>query len=457
MSPARAPRAGAAPGAAPAAGSAADRGSGEAAPLPSGPGRATLPSPPWFVLDDEACRRHAARSGTPCFVYHGPTLGRAFTALRAALPPRAHIAYAVKANPHPTLLANLAALGASFDVASVGELRRVAALGLPGGRVLFTGPGKRTSELQLALSLGARVNAEGWEDVQRLDALAAGLGLGAPPHPLPRLLPVNLRVHPLRAADEERPLIGGAGPSAFGVDEEDLPAFLARCAALRHVRISGLHVFAASNQRDAGRLLAAHEHAFAIGRRLQHEHGLPLDQIDLGGGLGVPYAAGEAPLDLDAFGRGLQRLLDGHRWFTGELILEPGRWLAASCGTYLVRVVSTKASRGVRFAILEGGINHLLRPALTGQPFPVRRVPPAEPRRGRPGSTAATPDPEASPPRPVVLAGPLCTSLDRLGEALLPELVPGDLLAFGMTGAYGFTESMPGFLSHPVPPEIWID
>ncbi len=451
MSPARAPRAGAAPGGSSAVGAAP----GEASAPPSEPARTSLPSSTLFVLDDDACRRHVARSGTPCFVYHGPTLGRAFTALRAALPPRARIAFAVKANPHPALLASLAALGASFDVASVGELRRVAALGLPGGRVLFTGPGKRTSELQLALSLGARVNAEGWEDVRRLDALAAGLESGA--FPLRQPIPVNLRVHPLRAADEERPLIGGAGPSAFGVDEEDVPAFLARCAALRRVRIAGLHVFAASNQRDAGRLLAAHEHAFAIGRRLQHEHGLPLDQIDLGGGLGVPYAAGEAPLDLAAFGAGLQRLLDGHRWFTGELILEPGRWLAAACGTYLVRVVSTKASRGVRFAILEGGINHLLRPALTGQPFPVRRVPPSESRRGLPGPVAATTDPAAEPLLPVVLAGPLCTSLDRLGEALLPGLVPGDLLAFGMTGAYGFTESMPGFLSHPVPPEIWID
>jgi len=119
-------------------------------------------------------------------------------------------------------------------------------------------------------------------------------------------------------------------------------------------------------------------------------------------------------------------------------VMEPGRFLAASCGVYLARVIRVKESRGTRFAILEGGVNHLLRPLLTGQPFPVKAV-------GKSG-----------PVRSTTLAGPLCTSLDRLGEVLLPELAPGDLLAFGMTGAYGFTEAMAPFLSHEVPREIWV-
>ncbi|HET8902103.1 MAG TPA: hypothetical protein VFM84_09220, partial [Holophagaceae bacterium] len=112
--------------------------------------------------------------------------------------------------------------------------------------------------------------------------------------------------------------------------------------------------------------------------------------------------------------------------------------LAAPCGIYLARVIRVKESRGTRFAILEGGLNHLLRPALTGQPFPVRAA-------GKSGATHRT-----------ILAGPLCTSLDRLGEVDLPDLAPGDLLAFGMTGAYGFTEAMTHFLSHPVAKEAWM-
>lgn len=380
-----------------------------------------------FPFPDAACRALAERHGTPLFAYNLAVARAQFTRLRAALPPRVRLAYAVKANPHPGLLACFAALGASFDCASAGELARVAALGLEPGRTFYAGPGKRTPELALALSQGVRIQAEGWEDLERLEALAPGT------------LKVNLRVHPSGGIREANRIIGGTGPSAFGVDEEDLPAFLARAAGLTKVRIRGLHLFAASNERDAGQLLATHGYVLDLARRLQEVHGLALEQVDLGGGLGVPYAAQETPLEVEALGQGLAALLAAHPWFQGELILEPGRFLAAPCGVYLCRVVRVKESRGVRFAILEGGVNHLLRPLLTGQPFPVRAV-------DMPG-----------PLRPATLAGPLCTSLDRLGEVDLPELEPGTLLAFGTVGAYGFTEAMTPFLSHPVPPEILVE
>ncbi|MCO5170874.1 MAG: hypothetical protein M9894_31485 [Planctomycetes bacterium] len=377
-----------------------------------------------FAFGDDDLAGLAARHGTPAFVYSAAVARAGLQRLRAALPDRVRLAYAVKANPHPELLRLFADLGASFDCASEGELRRVA--DLAPGRVFFAGPGKRTAELALALEQGVRVQAEGWEDLERLDALAR-----AP-------VAVNLRVHPAAGVAESNRIIGGVGPSAFGVDEEALPEVLPRAAALAHVRVRGLHVFAASNERDAAKLLATHRMVLDLGRRLTQEHGLTLEQIDLGGGLGVPYAPDEAPLDAGALGRGLGDLLREHAWFQGELILEPGRFLAAPCGVYLARVVRTKESRGARFAILEGGVNHLLRPLLTGQAFPVRAV-------GRDGSTAST-----------TLAGPLCTSLDRLGTVDLPDLRPGDLLAFGTAGAYGFTEGMTHFLSHPVPPEVWV-
>ncbi|MDP1830830.1 MAG: alanine racemase [Geothrix sp.] len=380
-----------------------------------------------FAFDDATCRHLAATHGTPCFAYSGAVAAEQFQSLRAVLPPRVRLAYAVKANPHPDLLARFAALGASFDCASIGELERVAALQLPSGRTFFAGPGKREEELRKALAMGVRVQAEGFEDLARLDALAD------------RGVAVNLRVHPAFEVEEGDRIIGGSGPSAFGVDEEAVPALLQRAAGLRHVRIRGLHVFAASNQRDAAKLLAIHGAVLDLAKRLREAHGLAFEQIDLGGGLGIPYAPEETPLDLEAFGHGLSDLLAGHPWFTGELILEPGRFLAGPCGVYLARVVRLKDSRGTRFAILEGGINHLLRPLLTGQPFPVKAVGKGE------GDL------------PYTLAGPLCTSLDRLGEARLPELAAGDLLAFGTTGAYGLNEGMTHFLSHPVPPEIWVD
>jgi diaminopimelate decarboxylase len=380
-----------------------------------------------WAFGDEECRELAGSRETPLFAYRGAVAKASYTALRTALPDRVRMAYAVKANSHPELLRCFAGLGASFDCASIGELRRIQELQLQPGRVFFAGPGKRSAELALALQMGVRVQAEGWEDLARLDALASAE------------IAVNLRIHPLAGALETNRIIGGVGPSAFGIDEEQLPEILERAKGLRHVKIQGLHVFAASNQRNAQTLLDTHDMVLELGRRLQETHGVELQQIDLGGGLGVPYATNETPLDLSKFGAGLGERLQRHEWFRGELILEPGRFLAAPCGVYLARVIRVKESRGTRFAILEGGINHLLRPLLTGQPFPVKAI-------GKNG-----------PIRPTTLAGPLCTSLDRLGEAQLPELEPGDLLAFGTTGAYGLSEGMTHFLSHPVPPEIWVD
>ncbi|WP_257307175.1 hypothetical protein [Geothrix campi] len=379
-----------------------------------------------FALDDLTCRALADAHGTPCFGYSAAVAAEQFTALRHVLPQRVRLAYAVKANPHPDLLGLFKSLGASFDCASIGELERVAALRLPAGRTFFAGPGKRMPELQKALYMGVRVQAEGFEDLARIDALAT------------RETAVNLRVHPAFDIDEGNRIIGGSGPSAFGVDEEDLPALLEKAASLTHVRIKGLHVFAASNQRDAVKLKAIHGAVLDLAKRLHEVHGLALEQIDLGGGLGVPYASNETPLDLAVFGQGLSDLLARHAWFKGELILEPGRFLAGPCGVYLARVVRLKESRGTRFAILEGGINHLIRPLLTGQPFPVKAV-------GKGEGTV-----------PYTLAGPLCTSLDRLGDVRLPELAAGDLLAFGTAGAYGLNEGMTHFLSHPVPPEVWV-
>jgi len=405
---------------------------------------ATVPG--LFALDDGALEQIAARHGTPLFVYHAATARRCYRRLRAVLPERVRIAYAVKSNPHRELLGALAALGASFDCASEGELRRVMELELPDGRVFFAGPGKRTAELELALAAGARVQAEGWEDLERLDRLADDT------------LHVNLRVHPAGGVDEERRILGGVGPSAFGIDEEDLGDILERAATLERVRIRGLHVFAATNQRAVDKLLATYRMVFGLARRLADTLGEgAVEQIDLGGGLGVAYGHDQPGLDLRVLSAGLADLLAAASWFSGEVILEPGRLLSAPCGVYLARVVRVKTSRGVHFAVLEGGINHLMRPFLTGEAFPVRAVgkSPAPPPERADGSVPAV-DP-GDDAVAYTLAGPLCTSLDRLGEVALPPLAPGDLLAFGTTGGYGFTEGMTHFLSHPVPAEIWVE
>lgn len=439
---------------------------------PPSPGTAAGPSPGSSLVgfDDRRLARLAGR-GTPSFCYDLDAARRRFRTLRAALPPRVQTAYAVKSNPGAPLLRALADEGASFDCASAGELHLAhrallsgdahrADHGADGGadhgdrgadhgsgsiatdrsRIYLAGPGKRDQDLRAGLEVGARVQVDGLEDLRWLQAHWQG----------PGPLPVSLRVHPAAGIAENNPIIGGAGPSAFGVDEEDVPALLAQARELDRVQITGVQVFAASNELQAGTLVANHRVAFEIARTVQQMVDVEIDLIDLGGGLGVPYAVEEPELDLEALGSGLASVLADHSWFSGQVVLEPGRWLSAPIGVYLTTVTRIKRSRGVSFAILAGGINHLLRPLLTGQSFPVHRV--AQPGHAEPAADAAV-DTET-----FTLAGPLCTSLDRVGVAELPtDLGPGDLLAFGQAGAYASTQAMTHFLQHPPPAEHWLD
>jgi diaminopimelate decarboxylase len=382
-----------------------------------------------FAFTEREALAIAASRELPCFAYRLDLARERYEKLRAFLPKRAVLAYAVKANPGAELVRSFAALGASFDCASIGELELLRSLSVAGSRLLFAGPGKSAEEIGLAIDMGARIEVDGIEDIERIDACLGDA----------QVLAVSLRVHPASGVSEGSRIIGGSGPSAFGVDEEELSPFLKEASRFRRVRITGLQVFAASNERRAERLLANHSSAFAIGKRLEAETGAKLELIDLGGGLGIPYAEGEDELDIAAFGAGVSRLLEENAWFTGRVVVEPGRYLAGPCGVYLARVLRVKTSRGARFAILQGGVNHLLRPLLTGQAFPT----------AAPGARG-----EAFP---TTLAGPLCTSLDRLGDALLPSLAAGDLVMLGQAGAYGFTEAVTNFLSHPAARQYWFE
>lgn len=389
--------------------------------------------------EDEALAVASARA-LPCFAYRLDMARERYAKLRAALPERAILAYAVKANPGRPLVSAFSALGSSFDSASIGELKLLASLSVSGSRILFAGPGKSAEELELALAMGVRIEVDGIEDLERIEELLNRRAAASEEKAVTATATaVSLRIHPATGVTEGSRIIGGSGPSAFGVDEEELPSFLREAARFKRVRITGLQVFAASNEKKVERLLQNHRAAFAIGKALQTELGLALDLIDLGGGLGIPYAKGEEELDIGAFGSGLGELIAENAWFSGRVVVEPGRYLAGPEGVYLARVIRTKASRGTNFAVLEGGLNHLLRPILTGSPFPA--IAP-----GVQGELRAT-----------SLAGPLCTSLDRLGDVPLPPLKAGDLVMLGQAGAYGFTESMAPFLSHPVAAEYWYE
>ncbi len=407
----------------------ADPGGVDGLALEVGPGRLG-------GLDPE---RLAAEHGTPFFVYDLDVVGRRVAALRQALPPVVDLAYALKANPALGVVAHVAGLGLGADVASGGELALAERAGMAPERIVFTGPGKTDEELAAAVTAGLRaVTVESVGELERLDRIAAGAE---------RRVPVLVRAATLGGEPVERHrLVGDAGSAKFGMDAADLRLAARLAKGSGHLDLLGLHAFGASNVLDAGALadhvIATVERARAIAADL----GLRLRLVDAGGGLGIPYAAGERPLDLDALGVRLAAATDD--WARDpataamRVLLEPGRFLVGPIGAYVARVVDRKVVAGRQVAILDGGIHHLVRPALTRQAHRVVLLIPDATRRQL---------------RSLTLAGPLCSGLDVLATGLaMPEPRVGDLVAVLDAGAYGYSESMPFFLSHAIPAEVAI-
>jgi diaminopimelate decarboxylase len=377
----------------------------------------------------------AEEFGTPFYVYDLDLIGRRVEALRTILPRGFRIAFAVKANPALAVVEHLRRLGVGADIASGGELETVLRAGFEPDAIGMTGPGKREDVLVAAVTAGIGfVTVESRGELRRLEAIAAGLG---------RRQPILLR---LAVAEDSRletvRLIGGV-EGKFGMPLPTLYEAAREAAASPNLELLGVHAFGASNLRDAEQIASHVTDLVEIGRQVAAEVGVPLRIVDAGGGLGIPYAAGERPLDLALLGR---RLADMRaRWDSSPalremtVLLEPGRFLVGPAGAYVARVVDVKGRDAAPVAILDGGINHALRPALVRTEHRLA-VLAADTVRAMVQTT---------------VAGPLCTGLDVFAiEAMLPRPRVGDLVAMLDVGAYGFTEAMPLFLSHPWPAEV---
>lgn len=390
---------------------------------------------------EELVRDH----GSPLFVYDLDVVAARVAMLRDALPQGVEVAYAVKANPSPAVLRRLAALGVGADIASGGELATVTRAGFRLDRVVMTGPGKTDAEIAAAVRAGIRaITIESLEEVDVLLDMASLAG---------RHQGLLLRL----AADSEgreteaTPIISGAGAAKFGLLPDEVDAAVDRLRLAGAIgdpgspyEVLGLHAFGASNVLDADRLVAHVRWLAAAAERLTARHGLQVRLLDAGGGLGIPYADDQEPLDVGRLGSGIASELatwvDRPGLRDARLVLEPGRFLVGPAGAYLTRVVRTKERGGRTMAVTDGGIHHVLRPALVGDPHRIVAVGEAAERVGM---------------VPASVVGPLCTGLDQLSGAVeLPSPRSGDLLAVLDVGAYGFTESMPLFLSHPIPAEV---
>lgn len=376
----------------------------------------------------------AATAGdTPLFVYDSDIVAAQVARFRTAFP-AVDLHYAIKANPHAGLLARIAPLVDGLDVASVGELGLALAV-KPAAAISFAGPGKRDAELAAAIRAGATLNVESEGEATR--ALAQGDALGIAPRLAVRVNPdVELRGSGMKM---------GGRPSPFGVDAIRAAA-LVRAIVAGGADWRGFHIYAGSQALSADAVAETQAATVALAGRLADEAGQAPPLVNLGGGFGIPYFAGDQPLDVERVGIRLAETLATRPAVLAEarFAIELGRWLVAEAGIYLTRIVDVKESGGEIFVVVDGGLHHQL--AASGNFGTVVR-------RNYPIAVAARMGEAAE--ATVSVVGPLCTPLDRLGDRVaLPRAAVGDLVAIFLAGAYGASASPAAFLGHPPATEL---
>lgn len=371
--------------------------------------------------------------GTPVYIYARTAIEARWREFDDAFGAAPHlVCYAVKANPSLAILSALAGLGSGFDIVSEGELRRVVRAGGDPARVVFSGVGKTADEMRYAMMQGIHCfNVESEPELERLDQVAATMGRSAP---------VSLRVNPDVDAKTHPYIATGMRDNKFGIPIEDVPRIAARLAGLAHVTLLGIDCHIGSQLtalepfRDAaGRIFTLIRSLMASGHRIEH--------VDLGGGLGVQYEQEQPPAPRAYAGMLLEALhrqgLQGLR-----VLIEPGRAIVGAAGVLVTRVEYLKQTPAKQFAIVDAGMNDLMRPALYDAWHDVVPV-------TRHGGPAA--------PEAVIcdIVGPVCESADFLGRARVLRVAAGDLLAIKTAGAYGASMGS-NYNSRPMPPEVMV-
>jgi diaminopimelate decarboxylase len=386
-------------------------------------------------------RALAEQVGTPFYVYNGDALVKKVRAVRSALGPETELYFSIKANPSLGVCQLVAREGVGAELASIGELHVAEKAGFPAERAIFAGPGKTNEELERAVRWGIEsVNVESAGELERLSAVAAQLGKTAR---------ACLRINPKEQVKGAQMRMGG-GPTQFGIDEEDLGAVIERFQGRPHLSIVGIHVYVGSQLFDIDALIANCQHILDIGVGVSQRLKKPLQSIDLGGGFAIPYFDNSPDFDLSAFSTAYRAVVDRCKTTPAlaqaKLIIELGRYLVAESGLYVTRVIDVKSSRGTTYVVADGGMNHHI--TATGnfgqvfrKPYPVAIL------------NRMTDRCDAQ----VAVVGPCCTPLDVIGQKIAaPKVEPGDLVGIFYSGAYGYSASSLGFLSHPTPAEVLV-
>lgn len=363
-----------------------------------------------LYAEDVAVSAIAQEHKTPCYIYSRATLERHWHAFNDAFGEQKHlVCYAVKASSNLAILNLFARLGSGFDIVSVGELERVLRAGGDPSKIVFSGVGKKASEMRRALEVGIRCfNVESEAELERLNQVAGEMG---------KVAPVSLRVNPDVDANTHPYISTGLKENKFGIAIDVAEAVYLRASQMKHVNVSGIDCHIGSQLLELEPFMAALDRLLRLAERLK-EQGIEIHHLDLGGGLGVRYDDEDAPLPADY----TKQIFQDERLCQYEILIEPGRAIAANAAILVTEVEYLKHNEHKNFAIVDAAMNDLIRPSLYSAWQAIIPV--------KPHDTAM---------KVYDIVGPVCETGDFLGKERELALQSGDLLAVRSSGAYGFT------------------
>jgi len=382
-----------------------------------------------LYVEDLPVKQLAEEFGTPLYIYSRATLERHWHAFDSALGDHPHlICYAVKANSNIGILNVMAKLGSGFDIVSQGELERVLAAGGEASKVVFSGVAKSRAEIMRALEVGIRCfNVESVAELHHINQIAGEMG---------KVAPISLRVNPDVDAHTHPYISTGLKENKFGVSVDEAREVYKLAATLPHVKITGMDCHIGSQLTELQPFLDATDRLIRLMEQLK-EDGITLKHLDLGGGLGVTYTDEMPPHPSDYATALLNKLKD---YEDLEIILEPGRAIAANAGILVAKVQYLKSNESRNFAITDTGMNDMIRPALYEAYMNIIEIDRTL------GHEKAIYD----------VVGPVCETSDFLGKQRELAIAEGDYIAQRSAGAYGASMSS-NYNSRPRTAEVLVD
>jgi diaminopimelate decarboxylase len=397
-----------------------------------------VPKADTLFIGDLPITELAKEYGEPLYIYDAEVIEKQCEKLRSALPDRFDIFYSMKANPNVSVVAALNPWVNGLEVSSLRELYIGLCAGFTPDRIIFVGPSKSEEELKEAVRKEIYcIVAESEQEVILIDQIS--LEMGRSPN-------VALRINPAFDAAGSKLKMGGSARQ-FGIDEEGIEEVIKRVKTLTNINIIGIHIYLGTRILDHEVAWKNTQYILELAKRLQEATGLEMRMIDVGGGLGVSYFAGEHDFDIEAFGEKFNSSFSEYaKYFPNtRFIMETGRYLVADSGIYVTRVRYVKSSRGQKFLLTSGGMNHHQATTSVGtlvkNHFPIEILNKMSQEKVQ----------------EVNVCGPLCTPADVLGKSVkMVDVEPGDLLGILRSGAYGLTASPFRFLSHDHPIEVLV-